>query len=235
MGAIAVGKTVIDAVKSGVQYVSDLKEQLGTLDDEIIVTVAGGPLSNKRQLYKLAAAVAFGVVKRLVPAGDPLNPFAAPGSLGIEYDATTKEVTLILRLRRTLFAITAPVALGGAGQASALSQTAVFSGPDDFVVGGAWDFALNAGILGVKMPTLEFAGKTILTDSPVVQSPDPRLPAGASRVIDTPNPRPSGDARSRGSLCWMVWQALANPAEGPEGSGTHSYVLPNDANRFSGG
>jgi hypothetical protein len=83
-----------------------------------------------------------------------------------------------------------------------------------------------------------FANKVILTDTPFVRDPNPNLhpvPIGSEPQVPTPNPRPVGDARSRGTLAWMVWQSLANPCESNDGLGTHTYGVPNNSSIFSGG
>lgn len=229
-GAVALGKMAWDFATGTADAAVKVKETLGQIEDEVTVTVSGNPLSNKKQLYHLAAAVGFGLIERLVPAGGEKNPLASPGLVAVEYDATTKEVSFVIRYSRNLIT----VATFGAG-AAGLRRQPVYDGPKDVVVGAPWDFRTDL-VTRVVSPTLEFAGKTVLTDRSVTPDPNPAiLPPIVPPNIPTGNPRPSGDARSRGSLIQLVWQALADPVESFDGQGTHSYVLPTNANRFSGG
>lgn len=227
-----------------INLLGEIRDQVGVLEDEVVVTVSGNHQSKKNSLYFLAAAVGFGIINRLVPAGGAAagNPFPSPGLVGIEYDATTKEVTFILRYRQNVLTILTV----GAGKA-ALSGVPVFSGPldiptgnPDAVTGGAWDFTLGS-VVALPTPTLPNTDRVILTDSPTIVTapgaghPNPATVVPAGTRVTTPNPRPVGDARSRGQLTWMVWQSLANPCESLDGSGTVVYNPPTNANRFTGG
>lgn len=266
---------------------------LGELQETCTVTVSGNSRAKKSTLYHLAATVGFGLIKRLVPAGGKYNPLGWPGTVGILYNAESKEVTFRLTLNqslitaavvnfwedsakgyfewawdsvldkvrstaglgavsglgKTLSAFAAGAAGGGAGVVASSSTTSdfwpVIAGPSDTVIGGPWDFD-GPVLSNIIKPTLPFAGSVILTDEE--QIPEPRARTGGisagiggvisgltSKPITTPNPRPAGDARSRGSLCWLVYQSLVSSPESQEGQGTHTYPLPSDSNRFSGG
>jgi hypothetical protein len=211
-------------VAGGAKRVSD---QFGQIQDIITVTIKGGPRSDTRALFRLAASIAFGKVQRLVPAGGAGNPLPPPGAIAVQYSLEKREVTFMLSLSRSIMTITTV----GDG-AAAIDALPVFSGPSMTTVGGNWDFLPATAPLApaLKPPNLEFAGKTILTPDDPSPDPDP-AGGGAGPLGPTKNHRPSGDARSRGSLVRMVTAALASPAE----TGPSTFVLPNDGNRFVGG
>ena len=215
--------------------VKKLTDSLGTIQDQIVVTVTGGPRSDIKALFRLAASVAFGKVKRLVPAGGELNPLPPPGAIGVRYSIERREVTFVLRMNRSLATACNTVVGDGVREVGKLP---VFAGPDNTAIGGKFDFKATpppGGLVGlidgaIPLPELEFAGKTLLT--PAVVSPDPNpTVVGPGETGPTKNPRPTGDARSRGSLVRMVTAALASPSE----TGPATFVLPTDANRFTGG
>src|SRR6185295_3563599 len=85
--AVAVGGTVArnpGAASAGAGAAGDLKKtanQLGQLQDRIVITIKGGPQSDMKQLFRLAAAVAFGKINRLVAAGGRFNPLPPPGAM----------------------------------------------------------------------------------------------------------------------------------------------------------
>jgi hypothetical protein len=206
-----------------------LADQLGRLDDHIQVTVAGNPFSTRRSLYEVAAATAFGMVARLVPAGGPGNPFGPPGVIAVAYDAAANELTFSLQYSRSLATILSPA---GAG-AGVLAAQPVFGNLPQTITGGDWDARLPTDpvlLPPTPTPDLAFGGRAILTTAAFVPAPNPKpLPVGGP--VSTPNPRPAGDARSRGTLSWLVFQTLAAPAE----SGPHTYTFPpNSLARFSG-
>lgn len=105
----------------------------------------------------------------------------------------------------------------------------VYSGPKCDVIGGTFDFVagvpediaalarlaggggaadlLNIATAGIPSssttsyaPTLPFANKTILTTCAKVKDPNPALPGAGGAEIDSPNPKPPGDNRSRGAV-----------------------------------
>jgi hypothetical protein len=231
------------------------RDNIPTVHDEVVVEVVGQPGASKQELYYLAMAAAFGIVRRLQPLLQ-LNPFLPPSaaSLMIEYDAADHWVrcsltyrsaalrTLGARVASTVPSIPSPVidfAIGAftyivprgaliAAVASLLPDPgffdgmAVYRGPQCNVVGGEFDLtdSILPGIPGLSPPgaagsrgepVMPWTGKTILTGCPT--APDPR-PIGPIKQepppdrklispgpdIPSPNPKPSGDNRSRGSV-----------------------------------
>lgn len=238
-GAIAagayIGGKIIDSIPSVLQG-NDVFSQLGDVLSEVTVTVTGNPRSNKRQLTLLAAATAFGCVKNIVLAGKPIpgpfgttisNPAPSPGMIGVTWNEEEKEVTYVVRYRQTFKAIVTV----GEGK-DALGNFPPFGNIPDQVVGAPFDFT-GGSIVNFPQPPLEFAGKTILTDR--VRSLDPDPSVKNPKEVETGNPRPCGDARSRGSLVNLVWQALTSSPESNVGTGSHTYKLPTNDNRFTGG
>lgn len=107
----------------------------------------------------------------------------------------------------------------GAPSGADLSNLPVYAGPKCDVVGSTFDYtglvaaAANGivipgiNVLGIPAsstdppaPQLPFAGKTILTPCAQVQDPNPALGGSGGAVIDSPNPKPPGDNRSRGAV-----------------------------------
>src|SRR6202021_3499075 len=138
--------TVLDIAN---RFAKDVKKSLGVIEDEIVVKVSGGPRINKQQMYYLAAAIGWGLLRRLTPPPDVfidspaafllVNPFY----IGIEYDAAGNEVIFILRCKQ---AIAAALGYRPATAISNLSSQAVINGPPDPVTGGTWGSFLTAGI-----------------------------------------------------------------------------------------
>lgn len=197
--------------------------QLGQFNDEATVVVAGNPFCTRRSLFEIAAATAFGLVQRIVPAGGANNPFGPPGIIGIAYDAASNELAFTLKYSRNL----ATIWLVGAG--AQVRAQPVFGNLPQTIVGGEWDASLPLG-LG-RGPDLEFGGRPILTTDNTVATPNPKSVGAVGPPITTPNPRPAIDSRSRGTLTWLVYQTLAAPAE----TGPHTYNFPpNSLDRFAG-
>lgn len=196
---------------------------LGSIEDEVSVRVSYNPQANKQAVYYLAAAIGFGLVQRLTPKGFGFVP--PPGSIGIEYDAASNEVVFHLKYSSAL----ATVLTFGAGGA-ALRNIPIYEGPKGNLQlkGGAWSFtggAAPGGVIGT-VPDLPFTGKTTLARGYTCDDP-----LGVDGTVITPDVRPSGDSRSRGSLVWLVSQALATPAGIP----TVTYLSPTEQNRLIGG
>lgn len=231
-GNVAAGGGVLGDVKKNLN-------QLGTLQDQVVVRIAGGPGSNMQQLFRLAAAAAFAKVKRFVPAGSSFNPLPPPGMIGIEYSATRKELVFILRMNRSLATATTVGTVFGGG-AAAIGKEPVFSGPSSTTIGANWDFNASLPGLGattripvpdLTQPPSAFAGKVLLTDEPNSFDPDPSQSAPTT-FGKTKHLRPQGDARSRGgALVLMVTAALTTPVQ----FGPSTFVLPNNSNRLTGG
>lgn len=214
---------VADTVSIGAEVVR-LAGSLGALQDEITVHLRGGPRSTMDGLFRLAVSIAFGKVLRMVPAGGEGNPLPPPGMMGIHYHLESRELTFILRLNQSVITATA---FSGV---DTLTNLPVFSGPSMTTVGGKRDFKppVVAPPPGIELRATGFEGRTLLTADD--RARDPR-PFGAGDVGPTKNHRPSGDARSRGSLVRMLTAALASPAEFE----TATFDLPNNDNRFTGG
>lgn len=192
---------------------------LGVIQDQITIKLQGGPRSSLKYLFKVAAGIAFGKVKRLVPAGGGFpNPFPPPVRIGVHYALERRELELVVIAEQSLIAATA---FSGVG---AVESLPVFSGPSMTSKAADWDFEFLVG--AIKPVSLaDLAGKVMLTDSPTC--PDPIT------GVDGPSKsyRPTGDARSRGTLVRMVTAALANPVQ----QGPSTFGLPTEANRFTGG
>lgn len=231
------------SVIGGIGEAKRLGDQLGRLEDAVTVKVSGTPLARKADLYWLAAAIGFGMVVRM-RAGMVDALTLPPTMLAIDYDPTSKEVTFHLRYSQSILTLTS----FSRANTTAISGSPVFTGPPDTVVGGAWDFVPRVILGTIALPTavgappgvLPFTGRVVLTDASATFDPVPvgATPAvtspqsvGATPITVTPNPRPLGDARSRGSLCWLVYQSLASPS----GTGPSTYDRPTNANRFTGG
>jgi hypothetical protein len=194
---------------------------LGALQDEITVHIRGGPRSNTKALFRLAASIAFGKVLRMVPAGGAGNPLPPPGMMGVMYHLENREVTFILRMNQSVITATA---FSGV---DTLANLPVYAGPVMTAKGADMDFRppVFGAPPGLIIPPFGYKGKTLLTADPDGPDTETGIPG------PTKNHRPSGDARSRGSLVRMLTAALASPAE----VGPSTFVLPDDTNRFTGG
>ncbi|MBY0458529.1 MAG: hypothetical protein K2V38_14410 [Gemmataceae bacterium] len=232
-GALAAASTALRHAADGASIAAEARNVFGYIEDQITVEVKGNPRSSKLTLYKLAAAAAFGLVKLYVPAGVEVTLKALgigflggvrdallderqkkllarlavvppPGAIILEHDASLNSVALHLFFRQSV--LTANLISDDAFY----RELPVLNGPADQVTGGLWQYRIG----GKNLP-LPYAGKAILTKDSIVPNPDPAA-AGTpdERVrVNTPHPRPSGDARSRGSLVRFVQAALARPSE----------------------
>lgn len=117
-----------------------LKDACPALEDEVIVEVKGQPGAVKQQLYYLALATAFGIVKRFDTnlGGKFLQPPA--GMMMVEYDAADLWVRATLRFKTNLIwaaatasaqVVTGELIGGGAGAAAGS-----LLGPIGTVIGG---------------------------------------------------------------------------------------------------
>lgn len=193
---------------------------LGVIQDKISVKLTGGPRSNLKDLFRVGCAIAFSKVRRMVPAGAQLNPFPAPVKIGVHYALERRELEVVMIAEQSLTTIAITPIVGGIDKIDALP---VFAGPSMTTTGEDWQFNFLAGL--VTPTKTELTGKVLLTDSPT--SPDPMT--GVDGI--TKNHRPTGDARSRGTLVRMVTAALAAPVQ----EGPSTFLLPTDDNRFTGG
>jgi hypothetical protein len=179
------------------------------LEDEVTVEVIGQPGARKSDLYYLALNTAYGLARPGV-SGIPLLP--APGLVMIEYDAADNWVRATLRYRVGIIDLVTtgfanipsflirkvlgnPPAMTAAGAAFALP---LISGPPETVIGGEPRLPF-LGPLNVPFPKgLPFTGKPVLTTYAKTLDPNPAVRTPG--IIDSANPQPSGDGRSRGSI-----------------------------------
>lgn len=202
--------------------VKDAADSAGMLIDEITVTVRGDKLATKAELYKLAASLAFGQVKtyQLIP----------PGMIMMENHLHDVCVTFTLRYEQSLTSIIAvqsaaylarfanPYSTDPPPQTAGqiIARLPVYAGPDNNYTGGDWDFSTVIGSLTGTNPkvALPFNNRSILFQSSTCPDPTPQADGKGTpttTVIRSPNPRPMGDLRTRGSLVSLVTAALTNP------------------------
>lgn len=207
----------LPAVIAGAGAIADATFKFAPqLEDEVTVEVVGQPGASKKQLYFLALAAAFGIVKRadVRVAGKFLQP--PPGMLMIEYDAADHWVRCTLRYKTSLLQGAAAGLIGnvvgtdivGPGIAN-LSSIPLYAGPKCDVIGGEFEFVGQVPVAAAGIPDssddplapkLPFKDKTILTVCAQVKDPNPAQPGSGGNVIDSPNPKPPGDNRSRGAV-----------------------------------
>jgi hypothetical protein len=115
-------------------------------------------------------------------------------------------ITFTLRFSRSLATIFA------IGDGRKIFETLpVLKGPADNYIGGSWDF--SPFLLNQEEP-LPFNNQPILYASGTCPEPKPQddgKGTTSTNMIACPNPRPSGDLRSRGTLVSLVFSALSNP------------------------
>lgn len=215
------------------------KNAIPKFENEVTVEVIGDPTANMAYLYKLALATAFGLVKNVSLTGRDENgrPYyitLPPGMLMIEYDAADRWVRCTLKYVNT-------VAVAAAGRGNRLEAdffrgNPLYSGPKEFTEGSDWNFSglILPGLGGIPgipnsaeskgLPALAFSNRNILTSDPTTIDPNPARPI-VGNVIQSPNPKPPGDKRSRGTtygadqpngpanfrLIQLVFAALTNP------------------------
>lgn len=224
-----------DAIQSALPY----------LEDEAIVTVNVNPKGTRKEAYFLAAAVAFSLVRRYDHT-QYLGP--PPSIIKLEYDAAGNTVRMSLRYKTNLATAAA------AGLRDTVGKLAIINGPPEEIVGERWNYTgvLAAQIdtggplslvidripgaretLGIKVPVpapkLRFTGRPILTRNPTCAQPDPTKPA--TETVFSPNPRPVGDSRTRGTMYNLVYAALTTP----QGAGLKEFPAPTVANQYIGG
>lgn len=207
----SVGQNIVSAAQ-------ELKKQGPTLEDEVVVEVRGQPGANKQKLYYIALSTAFGIVRQQQPL-NPLTALISPsyGMLMSEDDASDNWVRCTLRYRVGMYGIMATTGINRLfGGGSLFDQLTVYRGPQCNVNGGDFNF-IGVAIPGVPVnangpqaPQLPFKGQPIITPCPTTQTPVPTAvkenPApdfpisNAGVSIPSPNPKPPGDNRSRGSI-----------------------------------
>lgn len=208
----AVGAPLIDLVRN----------LIPRLEDEAVVEVVGQPGADKKRLYYLALAAANGLARQFNDLAT-LNPFLPPpmGVLMIEYDAADQWVRCTIRY--SVGTLGAAVTTGPKKGSDLFQAAAVYQGPNCDLTGQQFGFTgnvakVNLDVGGIKVggevtipgipassevvdaPRLEFAGRTILTGCPVVTEPIPGPGPAAGKTIPSPNPKPPGDDRSRGTV-----------------------------------
>jgi hypothetical protein len=204
---------------AGWSFFKEVKNALPHLEDEAVVTVWGQPGTTKKTLWRIAAASAFTMVRRW----DFFQAIPPVSMIMTEYDAAANVVRFTIRYRTNL--------AGAPGAAFPnIRQLPIFAGPGENVVGASWNFIGGIpgmphplGALGV--PDIGLDGKVILTTSPSI------IDAGGG-PIRTPNPRPSFDSRSKGTLANLVYTSLATPDESLYLSQT--FPIPVFPESFSG-
>lgn len=195
------------AAYAGWELFSAVKNAMPVLEDEAVVTVWGQPGTTKKELWKMAAATAFSMVRRW----DMWKSIPPVSLIMVEYDAASNLVRFTVRYRTNL----AGAEQLGDGLAG-LREAPLYSGPGETVVGGPWNFrgAVPGMPIGkpkpneLAVPRLGWAGKVILTNDNQI-TPDGKIGEG----IRVPNPRPLGDARSKSTLVNLIYAALGTPDE----------------------
>lgn len=194
-----------------------------TLYDHVEVTVKGQPGASKKQLYWLAMCAAFGVARRFDKFNIVRPPFPGvkvfvnppPGVIMMEYDASENWVRCVIDYEYS----TADVYSGTRRKQAFDSE--LFQGPECEVKGGPFEWTGRGSVTGAgipvssldtryNVPVLPFDGKTIVTPCPQTRDPNPAIPLLPNPigdpldilapVVDSPNPKPMGDHRSRGAV-----------------------------------
>lgn len=217
------GTAVANAIPVLGSALEGLRKLNPILMDEVSVRVEGQPGASKQELYYLALAAANGVVRRIQPIGGLLPPTVQPtaASLRIEYDAADHWVIATISYRSSTVRANTRITPAGTSAApinyaAFVNQLAVYRGPQCEVVGGKFDFIEDsfslAGIPGTDgqvAPILPFQNRVILTGcpetqeprpAPITQAPPPTPNVIPTQTIDSPNPKPTGDNRSRGAV-----------------------------------
>lgn len=209
------GRLLPDVISTG----SESKRQSPTLEDKVVVEIVGQPGSNKQQLYYLALATAFGIVRQKQPI-NPLISLISPsyGMLMSEDDAADNWVRCTLRYRVGLYGILTTQTLNSifGPTGSLFDQLTVYRGPQCNVNGGTFNFIatgipfIPANANAPNAPQLPFTGQPIITPCPTTPTPQPTAvkenPApdfpisNLGAAIPSPNPKPLGDNRSRGNI-----------------------------------
>lgn len=226
-----------DPVNTGKRALDVVTGRMGlppTLEDNVVVEVAGQPGTTKQQLYFLALATANGIVRRF---GNLVSVVPAFGRLTITYDAHSNWVRCAIAYRFSMAATMADRSFPAPNVAGLVARMAVYRGPQCDVVGGNFDFVDSSGAPGVPRsaadpaaPVLPLAGQPIITACPttatpipaaITQNPVPSAPLGrVGPIIPSPNPKPPGDNRSRGAVVGAPQDA------GAEGAGPFPGPTP---------
>lgn len=185
------------------------------LEDEVVVEVLGQPGADKQNLYFLALAAAHGVVRRIGNLALNESVIIPPTAaiIMIEYDAADHWVRATLKYNTSTM-VASKLSPDDITENELFDGMAVYRGPSCSVVGGQFDFkspslaGIPSGEPGTFFPDLPFRGQQILNSCPTSVEPDPypiankpapTLPLhNAGPKINSPNPKPPGDNRSRG-------------------------------------
>lgn len=206
----AIGKGLDWAFRGGGTVIDTINKNVPTLEDEVTVEVVGQPGANKQQLYFLALAAANGIVRQFNGMGGVPPSY---GMLMIEYDAADHWIRCTIKYSTGI--VSSSALRSPFGGVTPYDDMAVYRGPQCEVVGGDFNFTskLLPGIPSSAedpaAPQLPFKGAVILTSCPSVQEPAPgpitqkpvqTLPIKPTKPINSPNPKPPGDNRSRGAV-----------------------------------
>lgn len=196
--AVTIGKFVAGAA-------TFIEKVTPKLEDEVTVEVLGQPGSSKKTLYFLALQTAYGLAR---PGLISRFFTPAPSLLMIEYDAAADWVRVTLKYKVGALdfvnqALGTAAFLGPfAGPAAAaqligalelVKNMPLLAGPRSYVEGVTP--AIPFSFLSVPLPTEDankFTGVNILTTG--------ENWFNGGQVMPTPNPKPTGDYRSRGSM-----------------------------------
>lgn len=210
-GGVAAGIWIAKQFASAVGgAVATVRNNIPQLDDQVVVEVQGQPGSSKQELYYLALAAANGVVRRYQPllVRNPANP-PTMAVLGIEYDAADSWVRCTIHYRVGTLGMA--IETGARASKDRFDTLQVYRGPQHQIVGGSFDFRSTVlpGVPNEEGPQLPWANRVIVTGCPTVQqpvvAPITQAPAPSENIIPTvginsPNPKPPGDNRSRGAV-----------------------------------
>ncbi|MDB5306730.1 MAG: hypothetical protein JWO38_932 [Gemmataceae bacterium] len=204
-------KTVLNNLSRLYNIANAVDNILPQLEDEVTVIVHGMPQNRTRMsdLYQVAAAAAFGVIKNRSWQG-----FIPPaGVIQIEYSPDASFVKFTILYKKSISSAYLSGVISGSGIKQTFLTSPVFGNLKDNVVGGPFNYASGvADIQGAKVtlvpdvgqnPTLKYDGKTILTRSPNQTF----LGAG---VKPAANPQPPADGVSRSSLVNLIAACLSN-------------------------
>ncbi len=211
---------IIDNIAKGIAGIATFIDSVTPkLEDEVVVEVLGEPGASKRTLYFLALSTAYGLARPNALARFFTPP---PSLLMLEYDAADHWVRVTVKYKVGALdfvnqglgngfagavsgtflgpvggAITGIISSVGTtlGPAGLLAGMPILNGPPDTVVGvtPAIPFSfLNIPFPGTLSANNPFIGASILTNDKTVVVNNQSIP--------TPNPKPSGDSRSRGSV-----------------------------------
>ncbi len=181
--------------------------------DEVEAIVIGDPSSSRTQLYRLARSAAIGAITLRGFRGFSVPQF----SMELEYNHADRTVICRVGFTRSLItgaAVFKTLAIRDNNGIirRGVNTLDVINGPTDNLFGRPFPNPALPGLpAGTAPPPSEFDGRPILSLADSVVNPDPALPLGAGGIVPSPNPRPIGDFRSRGSIYSLIFSALSVP------------------------